>query len=319
MSAGGTVPPYIYVFKKGKYWKFDDKPKKGKPLGDLVEGGIRATIKFPGMHLPGGISHNGPALVIVYRTKWAQWAPKGGKGSKPSAKEGEPGAEEGAPASGEGEPGDEGGAPGTEEAGPGAGEGGSGAGKGTPGTKGGKPGTKGSEPIDISDTPIGNDTDKEPEPDLEDIGALILVQWPKSSGGKPGSDDSGPDDGSQPSDGSSPGDGSGPDDGSSPGDDGSGKGPGKGKGKGKGNDGEPSSPGKWRWAKIMDKKVCYVTIENNKMYWDGQCKQVTDDKNNFPPDIVAAIKTPKSKIWYYFDRNGKYCKRKDGDYTQVFV
>ena len=188
--AGGTVPPYLIVFKKGKYWKFDDNPTKGKPLGELVEGNIKISIKYPGMHLPGGVSHNGPALVIVYNTKWAQWKPTDPDVGKSNA-------------------------------------------------------------VDIIDTPISDERAKEPEGDLKDIGALIIVDKIK-----------------------------------------------------------------FRYAKIMDEKVCHVIIKGEKCYWDGQCKPVTEDENQFPPNIVAAALT-RTKIWYFFDREGKHCKREDGVFTPV--
>ena len=76
ISAGGSLRPHIYIFKNKKYFLFDNKPKVNKPFGELVSGNLVTVTRFEGMHTPGGVSHTGndDALVIVYNTKWAQWA-----------------------------------------------------------------------------------------------------------------------------------------------------------------------------------------------------------------------------------------------------
>ena len=71
-----------------------------------------------------------------------------------------------------------------------------------------------------------------------------------------------------------------------------------------------------KYARIRGKKVCSLTIEDEEMYNLGQCLDVSADPRKFPPDIVAAIK-PKDNNWYFFNKNGKYCKRADGSTKEV--
>ena len=82
---------------------------------------------------------------------------------------------------------------------------------------------------------------------------------------------------------------------------------------------DPEQTKEHQYGKIMKNKVCYVKIKKNKLYWndsDRKCSAVSEDPHNFPPDIVAAIK-PKDNHWYFFNKGGKYCKRKDQDYKEV--
>ncbi len=71
-----------------------------------------------------------------------------------------------------------------------------------------------------------------------------------------------------------------------------------------------------KYAKISKNNVCYIVIKKNKCFWSGKCLPVTEDKNKFPPNIIAAIKS-KDNDWYYFNKVGKYCKRKDKDSNEV--
>jgi len=63
----------IWIFFSSKYWKFDNEPQEGKPLGELVEGPILAKNKFPGIHFPGGTSYYELYFIIIYRNKWSRW------------------------------------------------------------------------------------------------------------------------------------------------------------------------------------------------------------------------------------------------------
>ncbi len=71
-----------------------------------------------------------------------------------------------------------------------------------------------------------------------------------------------------------------------------------------------------KYAKIRDNNVCYLVITNNKCNWLGKCVPVTEDKNNYPQNTIAAIKA-RSMEWYYFNREGKYCKRADKSNAKV--
>ena len=76
ISSGTNLSPYIYVFRGGKYWKFNNRPKSGQPLGDCVEGGKPAKQKWPGIRFPGGASYKKTSLVMVYKKKWSLWGPE---------------------------------------------------------------------------------------------------------------------------------------------------------------------------------------------------------------------------------------------------
>ncbi len=67
---------FIYVFRGGKYWKFNNKPKPNEPFGDLVDGGVLAKNKWPGIRFPGGAAFDGNKLIMVYKNKWSRWRPR---------------------------------------------------------------------------------------------------------------------------------------------------------------------------------------------------------------------------------------------------
>jgi len=75
--AGGDVPPFIFVFRGGKYWKFDNKPEKNKPFGSLIEGALPAKSKWPGIRFPGAFGKNKDRPIMVYNRTWSQWLPNG--------------------------------------------------------------------------------------------------------------------------------------------------------------------------------------------------------------------------------------------------
>jgi hypothetical protein len=68
---------FIFAFRGGKYWQFDNKPKLKKPLGNLIEGGSLAKNKWPGIHFSGAIGNKSDNFIIVYKDKWIQWLPNG--------------------------------------------------------------------------------------------------------------------------------------------------------------------------------------------------------------------------------------------------
>jgi hypothetical protein len=188
VSAGGNYKTDIFVFRGGKYWQFDNKPKRKKPLGSLVEGAVLAKNKWPGIHFPGGIGNNGDNFIIIYANKWSEWTPDGQKiVDEEDIKE---------------------------------------------------------KKIEIPDEPDGK---------IDDSGALVLTD---EQNGK--------------------------------------------------------------FAKISRNRVCYLLIKNNKCYWSGKCLNVNEDEYKFPPNIIAAIK-PKDNNWYYFNKDGKYCKRQDKDFSEVNI
>jgi hypothetical protein len=71
-----------------------------------------------------------------------------------------------------------------------------------------------------------------------------------------------------------------------------------------------------KYAKIKNENVCYLTIGLNNAYWMGNCVPVKEDKNQFPPNIIGAILT-KDHNWYYFNKEGKYCKRPERTTNEV--
>jgi hypothetical protein len=73
-----------------------------------------------------------------------------------------------------------------------------------------------------------------------------------------------------------------------------------------------------RFAKVMDNKVCYYVMKYDRLYTKGECAPVGKDENNFPPDIVAAVKT-NDDMWYFFNKKGEYCQRRTGDFNEVCV
>jgi hypothetical protein len=69
-------------------------------------------------------------------------------------------------------------------------------------------------------------------------------------------------------------------------------------------------------ARIKGQKVCNLIIEDGKLFFIGECVSVTDEKHNYPPNIIAAIKA-KGGNWYFIRKDGKYCKRDESDYKTV--
>jgi hypothetical protein len=78
----------------------------------------------------------------------------------------------------------------------------------------------------------------------------------------------------------------------------------------------PIDPNKGKFAKVSDEKVCYLVIKDNTANWVEKCVPVSEDKNKFPPNIIAFVK-PKDKNNYFFDKSGKYCKRPDRSNEEV--
>ena len=82
ISSGGSGLEGIYLFRGGKYWLFDNKPKPNKPFGDLLKGSKPANGKWPGIHFPGGVCVLGKDLILVYKNLWNKFqggVPPGGK------------------------------------------------------------------------------------------------------------------------------------------------------------------------------------------------------------------------------------------------
>ena len=75
ISSGGNYPPFIYIFVGKKFWKFDGLAKPSKPFGDLSVGNKLSTDEFDGIHMPGGVSFNKNAFIVVYKSTWSQWKP----------------------------------------------------------------------------------------------------------------------------------------------------------------------------------------------------------------------------------------------------
>ena len=73
ISSGTNFSPFLYVFRGAKYWKFNNRPKAGKPFGDIVEGGKLAADKWPDIHFPGGAGYRKASFVMIYKNKWSLW------------------------------------------------------------------------------------------------------------------------------------------------------------------------------------------------------------------------------------------------------
>ena len=71
-----------------------------------------------------------------------------------------------------------------------------------------------------------------------------------------------------------------------------------------------------KYSRIRANKVCDLIIENEEMFFIGQCSDVSSDSRQFPPNIIAAIK-PKDNNWYFFNKNAKYCKRPQNSVSKV--
>jgi hypothetical protein len=62
------------------YWKFDNNYSPKKPFGEVLEGGVPAKHKWPGIHFPGGTSWQKKNFIIIYKNKWSRWKPPGAEG-----------------------------------------------------------------------------------------------------------------------------------------------------------------------------------------------------------------------------------------------
>ena len=77
IDSGGNYGKSIVVFRGGKFWQFNNAPKKDKPFGDVEEGAVAAKRQWPGVAFPGGVCHDNNHMMIVYDKKWSKWAPSG--------------------------------------------------------------------------------------------------------------------------------------------------------------------------------------------------------------------------------------------------
>lgn len=229
IRAGGVHDGIIYVFRGGKQWKFNNRPKDDKPFGDLINGGYRAKTNWTDIYFPGGAGSLFPPSPSDAGTDEGQ-TPEGDTGGK------KPGAN----------------APGKKPTGP----------TGPPAfimvyrTKWSKwmRQNKGPSNGDLRDLPIEERDDSDPELDNDsDLGALALVDKKKN-----------------------------------------------------------------KYRKVKGPNVCPIKIKNNVATWDGPCKPVGEEEHNYPPDIIAAIKT-SDDFWYLVTREGKYCKRKENDTKSVSI
>ncbi|CAG2172764.1 unnamed protein product, partial [Oppiella nova] len=199
ITSGGNYPPFVYVFRGRKYWKFNGHyPKPGKPFGELLKGNRPSKEEFDGIHMPGGVSFNKNAFVVVYKNTWSQWKPKGSDARlhKKMRK----------------------------------------------------------NDNEINNAPIGTATmeiigepDDQPDGDAVDRGALVALNEKKG-----------------------------------------------------------------RYAVIRGQDICYYAVTDSKCSTVGKCVDLSEDRNNFPPNVVAVLRD-RDKNWYFFNTNGKYCKRNKAD------
>ena len=84
ISSGANIGREIYVFRNGKYWKFDNKDRQTKPFGNLIEGAKSAKKKWPNIKFPAAVGYCRENLVSFpcAKSQYNQWAP--GIGQKPS-------------------------------------------------------------------------------------------------------------------------------------------------------------------------------------------------------------------------------------------
>ena len=73
LTIDGDTSPRVWVFRGGKFWVFDNKIAKKKPLGELLEGSKIAADLWDGIHFPGGAGFDGPNFIMVYKKKWSRW------------------------------------------------------------------------------------------------------------------------------------------------------------------------------------------------------------------------------------------------------
>lgn len=345
ITAGSNYLNFIFVFRGGKYWKFDNKPKPNKPFGELVDGGIPAKNKWPGIHFPGGAGAEKSNFIMIYESKWSRWKhnqnnkPVGDNyieddsnddsdGVKPS-QENKQNVDEENPT--DGNFGDD-----STDSIPSSGN-----------SKGTKPNKKGNQQTDDEDS-------EHPKP--EDIGDdsgddSSGGTKPNKNGGKGNNPNTG---GKEPNKNESDEDN--PTDGDSGGTETeeseilspkpTRKPTGSGATQGKLDESdindindepireeelpdEPAGDDSDAGALIDDEdnvgakiqikgnKVCNFIIKKNKMYSNGKCVSIEEDKHKYSPDIIAALKA-KDKNWYFVNKEGQYCKRKDKVNDKVF-
>ena len=75
ISSATSCMSYVFIFRGGKYWRFDGNSQKGKPFGELIGGGEPAKDRWPHIHFPGGFACDRNRLIAVYSNKWSLWTP----------------------------------------------------------------------------------------------------------------------------------------------------------------------------------------------------------------------------------------------------
>ena len=236
INAGGNYPPYSFVFRGGKYWKFDNLPKPGKPLGNLVEGQVWAEDNWPGIELPTGVSHLNDDFITVGRSSWSLWTPD--KREKPTKK---------------------------------------------------KVTALSAVITTTTELPEEEELDeaiarKKKPNDTQTIGAKDKPKFENIIKNRPINE---PEVGDEP-------------------------------------DGESEAmgaifnddPNPNVRTHVKGDQVCNLLFINDKLYLNGKCVAIEEDKREYPADIVAAIK-PEDGDWYFINNDGKYCKRNDKVFEKV--
>lgn len=77
----------VYIFRRTKYWSFDQKQKGSGQLGKFIDKGEKCADRWKGYK----INHDGVflwnnKLVQIYHKKWTIWEEKGGHPVKKDAK-----------------------------------------------------------------------------------------------------------------------------------------------------------------------------------------------------------------------------------------
>jgi hypothetical protein len=297
INAGGNYGPHIFVFRGGKYWDFDNKPKPNKPFGELVRGQVPAKEHWPGLRLPTGVSDKDKDFVVVYKDKWSRWTPDGKKSGtdKDIEKEGSlaPNRDKKKPKKpGDPDEPDEEGSADTNEReskkkpqkGGKGGKGGKGKDKGN-GGKGKGPKKKGDPDLPDEEGSADND-ERDGTPDEEESAALERDPQKPLNKDEKIEDEEIPDE----------------------------------------PDGDPADmgaifnndPNPDVRTHIKADNVCNLLFRENKLYQNGKCVNVDEDRHAYPPDLVAVVKN-RDKDWYFVNNDGKYCKRKDKNYEKVCV
>ena len=336
INGGTNYPPFIYLFKDGLYYKFDNKYEPKRPFGNLIEGGIAANKLWPGIHFPGATSYQNDKLIIIYPKKWSRWRPnqpnqpnqtnspdESNKPNQPKQpnqlndpnEENEPNspnepnkqnkqnkANQPNKRNKPNEPNDP-----NEPNAPNA--------PNEPNQKPNIADTEDEEPTQTTLTTVR----MEEEAEEAELSPNLATKSPKDL----------PDSGD---------------------DEDSGDATNKNNNEVEANDvsDEPildeepeirdeadkrygdagalipieggikggNKPIVRKYAKVFDDILCYLIIDNSTAVWDGKCKPVVDDPNNFPQNIIAFIR-PKNKLNYFINKRGEYCVREDKDLKTV--